>query len=271
VPEENERKAVQIDTTVSHPARIYDYWLGGKSNFEVDRIAGEAVLAHRPGLRWSVRANRLFLGRVVRWLTAEQGLRQFLDIGTGIPLDDSRHPHEIAQAIAPESRVVYVDNDPIVLAHAHKLHASTPEGATAYIDGDLRDTDAMLAEAAKTLDFSRPVALLLLGVLHLINDEEDPYEIVGRLVRAVPSGSHLVISHPASDLLPGTQQEASRQYNQRVATHQTLRSREEVARFFAGLELVEPGLVQWHEWRPDPADEVPEGAMSGHSGVARVP
>jgi O-methyltransferase involved in polyketide biosynthesis len=166
---------------------------------------------------------------------------------------------------------VYVDNDPIVLAHAHKLKSGSPQGASAYIDGDLRDTDSLLRQAAETLSLDQPVALLLLGVLHLISDQEDPYAIVSKLVRAVPPGSYLVISHPASDLLPDTQHEASRQYNQRVATHQRLRSREEVARFFDGLTLVEPGLVQWHQWRPDPHDDVPADAVSGHSGVARIP
>ena len=259
----------EIDTSVAHPARIYNYWLGGKENFAADREAGDLVLASRPGLRESVQANRAFLVRVVRLLAGELGIRQFLDIGTGIPT--ANNTHQVAQEAAPDARVVYVDNDPIVLAHARALLTGSDLGATAYLDADLRDTGALLEQAAKTLDFGQPVAIMLLGVLHLISDEEDPWGIVARLVGAVPSGSYLVITHPASDLIPETQQEASRRYNQNVATHQTLRSRAEVARFFDGLELLEPGLEQWHLWRPDPGDPAPADLKSGHSGVARKP
>ena len=230
--------------------------------------------AARPGLRFSVRANRAFLARVVRLLAGELAIRQFLDIGTGIPntgVPGLEMVHEIAQAVAPESRVVYVDNDPIVLAYAHKLRTSSPEGATDYIQGDLRDPDMILREAARTLDFGKPVAIMLLGVLHLISDEEDPYRIVAKLVDAVPSGSYLVLSHPANDLLPETQPEASKRYNQRVSTQQRLRSRDEVARFFDGLDLLEPGLIQWHQWRTGPDDSAPDGAVSGHAGVAQNP
>jgi len=259
----------KFDTSVAHPARIYDYWLGGKDNFAADREAGELVIASRPGLRESVRANRAFLGRVVRLLAGELGIRQFLDIGTGIP--SASNTHEVAQQVAPEARVVYTDNDPIVLAHARALLTSSKMGATAYLDIDLRDTEKLLARAADTLDFGQPIAVMLLGVLHLISDAEDPWSIVARLVDAVPSGSYLVITHPASDLLPETQGEASRRYNQNVATHQTLRSRAEVARFFDGLEVLEPGLVQWHLWRPEAADAAPDDFKSGHCGVARKP
>ncbi|GIH26520.1 hypothetical protein Aph01nite_48300 [Acrocarpospora phusangensis] len=264
----HESEPIRIDTTTAHSARVYDYWLGGTTNFAADRAAGDAVLAARPGLRYSVRANRAFLVRVVRWLAADMGVRQFLDIGTGIP--NENNTHEVAQAVAPGARVVYVDNDPIVLAHAHELLKTTPEGATDYINGDLRDTEKLLREAGRTIDFAEPVALLLFGVMHHIMDEDDPYGIVGRLVAAAAPGSYLVISHPASDLLPATQGEASKRYNQHVATGQRLRSREEVERFFDGLELVEPGLTQWHQWRPD-QDDAPPGAITGHSGVARVP
>ncbi len=259
----------KIDTSVAHPARIYDYWLGGKDNYAADREAGDLVLAARPGLRESVRANRAFLGRVVRLLAGELGIRQFLDIGTGIPSADNTH--EVAQRVAPDARIVYTDNDPIVLAHARALLTSTEPGVTAYLDIDLRDTDKLLEQAAETLDFSQPIAIMLLGVLHLISDEDDPWGIVARLVSAVPSGSYLVITHPASDLLPETQAEASRRYNQNVATHQTLRSYAEVARFFDGLELLEPGLAQWHLWRPEPGDAAPDDFKSGHCGVARKP
>jgi len=259
----------KIDTSVAHPARIYDYWLGGKDNFAADREAGELVIASRPGLRESVRANRAFLGRVVALLAGELGIRQFLDIGTGIPSADNTH--EVAQRVAPDARVVYTDNDPIVLAHARALLKSSTLGATAYLDIDLRDTDELLARAAETLDFGQPIAVMLLGVLHLISDEEDPWGLVARLMDAVPSGSYLVITHPASDLLPETQGEASRRYNQNVATHQTLRSHDQVARFFDGLEVLEPGLVQWHLWRPEPQDAAPGDFKSGHCGVARKP
>ena len=259
----------EIDTSVAHPARIYDYWLGGKDNFAADREAGDLVLASRPGLRESVQANRAFLGRVVRLLASELGIRQFLDIGTGIP--SANNTHQVAQQVAPDARVVYVDNDPIVLTHARALLTGSALGATAYLDADLRDTDALLEQAAKTLDFGQPIAIMLLGVLHLISDEEDPWGIVARLVDAVPSGSYLVITHPASDLLPETQGEASKRYNQNVATHQTLRTRAEVTRFFDGLELLDPGMEQWHLWRPDPGDQPDADLKSGHAGVARKP
>jgi len=258
-----------IDTSVAHPARIYDYWLGGKDNFAADREAGDLVLASRPGLRESVQANRAFLGRVVRLLAGEFGVRQFLDIGTGIP--SANNTHQVAQEVAPDARVVYVDNDPIVLAHARALLTGSPQGITAYLDADLRDTDALLEQAEKTLDFSQPIAIMLLGVLHLISDQEDPWGIVAKLVDAVPSGSYLVITHPASDLLPETQGEASKRYNQNVATHQTLRTRAEVTRFFDGLELLDPGMEQWHLWRPDPGDQPDADLKSGHAGVARKP
>jgi hypothetical protein len=264
----SEADVSRFDTSVAHPARIYDYWLGGKDNYAADREAGDLVLAARPGLRESVQANRAFLGRVVR-LLVELGIRQFLDIGTGIP--SASNTHEVAQQVAPDARIVYTDNDPIVLAHARALLTSTEPGVTAYLDMDLRDTDKLLEQAAETLDFSQPIAIMLLGILHLISDEEDPWGIVARLVSAAPSGSYLVITHPASDLLPETQDEASRRYNQNVATHQTLRSYAEVARFFDGLDLLEPGLVQWHLWRPEPGDAAPDDFKSGHCGVARKP
>jgi hypothetical protein len=259
-------KAAEIDTTVAHPARVYDYWLGGSSNFPADREAAERVLAATPGLRSRVRANRAFLVRAVRYLAAEAGIRQFLDIGTGIPA--ANNTHEVAQAVAPDARIVYADNDPIVLAHAASLLAGSPEGATQYIDGDLRDASVILRAAAGTLDFTRPTALILVGILHLIQDSEDPYRIVASLMDALPSGSYLVISHPASDI-NASQAEAQRRYNERVSTPQTLRTRDEVARFFEGLDLVPPGIVYVHAWRPDPGDVPPEGGVSAYGGVAR--
>src|SRR5262245_15341231 len=249
----------EIDTTVAHPARVYDYWLGGKDNFAADREAGDRVLAATPGLRERVRANRAFLVRAVRYLAAEEGIRQFLDVGTGIP--SANNTHEVAQQAAPDSRVVYVDNDPIVLTHARALLAGGPEGSIQYIDGDVRDVASILGVAAKALDLTQPTALMLLGVLHLVQDAEGPYQIVAGLMDALPSGSYLVISHPASDIHPG-QAEAQRRYNERVSTPQTLRTRAEVSRFFEGLELVPPGLVYVHTWRPRPDDIVPPGGVS---------
>jgi S-adenosyl methyltransferase len=257
-----------IDTSVAHPARVYDYWLGGKDNFAADREAAERVLAVTPGLRFRVMANRAFLARAVRYLAGEAGIRQFLDIGTGIPA--ANNTHEVAQAVAPEARVVYVDNDPIVLAHARALLASTPQGATQYVEGDLRDAGPILRAAAGTLDFTAPIALMLLGILHLIQDSEDPYGIVAGLMAALPSGSYLAISHPAIDI-HAAQAEAQRRYNERVSTPQTLRTREQVARFFDGLDLVPPGLTYVHAWRPDPGEPVGEETVSAHCGVARKP
>jgi hypothetical protein len=259
-------RAVEIDTSVAHPARVYDYWLGGSNNFPADREAAERVLAATPGLESRVRANRAFLARAVRYLAADAGIRQFLDIGTGIPA--ANNTHEVAQAVAPDARVVYVDNDPIVLAHATSLLAGSPQGATQYIDGDLRDASVILRAAAGTLDVTRPVALMLVGILHLIQDSEEPHRIVAGLMEALPSGSYLAISHPASDISAG-QAEAQRRYNERVSTPQTLRTRDEVTRFFEGLDLVAPGVVYVHDWRPDPGDAPPEGGVSAYGGVAR--
>jgi len=253
-----------IDTSVAHPARVYDYWLGGKDNFAADREAGDRVLAATPGLRERVRANRAFLVRVVRYLAAEAGIRQFLDIGTGIP--SANNTHEVAQAAAPDSRIVYVDNDPIVLTHARALLAGGPEGSIQYIDGDVRNVASIIRAACQTLDFARPTALMLLGILHLIQDSEAPSEIVAQLLDALPSGSYLAISHPASDIHPG-QAEAQRRYNERVSTPQTLRNRAEVSRFFEGLDLVEPGVVPVPHWRPDPDAEQVE--IYSYCGVGR--
>ena len=257
---------LKIDTSVAHPARVYDYWLGGKDNFAADREAAERVLAVTPGLRFRVRANRAFLARAVQYLAGEAGIRQFLDIGTGIP--SANNTHEVAQAIAPDARIVYADNDPIVLAHARALLASGPHGTTQYVHGDVREPAAILRAAADTLDLSQPTALMLLGILHLIQDSEDPYQIVATLMDALPPGSYLAISHPASDIHPG-QAEAQRRYNERVSTPQTLRTRDEVARFFTGLDLVPPGLVYVHTWRPGPGDIAPVDAASAYGGVAR--
>jgi hypothetical protein len=260
-------KPLPFDNTKAHHARLYDYLLGGKDNYAADREAAEAWLAVYPGGAYSARANRAFLGRAVRFLTAEAGIRQFLDIGTGIPT--AGNTHEVAQAIAPETRVVYVDYDPIVLAHARALLDSSEAGATEYIDADLRDTGTILTQAVDLLDFTKPVAVTMLAILHAIPDPDDPYGIVDRLLDAVPSGSYLAISHGASDVLDQeTTQSLARSWNSRGQQQFTWRSREQVARFFTGTDLVEPGLVQVDEWRPEPGT-LNEGKSAGWGAVGR--
>ena len=258
-----------FDTSVAHISRVYDYWLGGKDNYPADREAAEQVIQAYPGILASVRAQRAFLGRVVRYLTAEAGIRQFLDIGTGIP--SANNTHEVAQAVAPESRVVYVDNDPVVLAHARALLTSGPHGATEYIDADLHDTGTILHEAARTLDFSRPVAVLLLGVLHMIPDADDPCGILVRLLAGTVPGSYLAISHPAIDVAAGRMAETQRRYNELAAVPATLRTHAEVARFFEGLDLLEPGVVQLHRWRPGSMGPVPRQDVANYGGGGRKP
>jgi S-adenosyl methyltransferase len=262
-------KSPELNTSVAHPARVYDYWLGGKDNFAADREAAEAVIAVRPGIRRDIRENRNFLIRAVRYLAAEAGLRQFLDLGSGIPT--SPNVHEAAQQAAVACRVVYVDNDPIVLAHARALLTSSEEGATAYLDADLRDPEPILRAAAKTLDFGQPVGVILVGVLHLISDDEKPQAIIARLLAEMPSGSYLVLTQPASDVDAQAVAAVAERYNSRVSTPQTRRSRDEVVHFFDGLDLVEPGLVQPHHWRPDPASPPPTGESAIWAGVARKP
>ncbi|HUL26767.1 MAG TPA: SAM-dependent methyltransferase [Streptosporangiaceae bacterium] len=255
-----------IDTSVAHIARVYDYWLGGKDNFAPDRAAAEAAMREDPNVVEGVRGNRAFLARAVRYLVGQAGIRQFLDIGTGIPAADNTH--EVAQDLAPECRVVYVDNDPIVLAHARALLTSEPEGATAYLDQDLRNVAEIVPAAAGTLNFSEPVAVMLIGILHCIPDEDDPAGIVKQLMDAVPPGSYLAISHPASDINdPGVRRLASR-LNELMPMKLRFRSRAEVAVFFDGLELVEPGLVRVPEWRPGAGTDVTNPAALW-GGVAR--
>jgi O-methyltransferase involved in polyketide biosynthesis len=253
-----------IDTSVPHSARIWNYWLGGKDNFAVDRQAGEAFCEIFPGMVDVARAVRGFLARAVRHLGNENGIRQFLDIGSGLPTVENTH--EIAQRVAPESRIVYVDNDPLVLSHARALLASAPEGATDYVDADLRDPDAILDAAARTLDFDRPIGLMLLGVMAHISDDE-ARSILKRLVDALPPGSHLVLSDGA-DTDPA-REEAHRRYNSGGAVPYLLRSPERIARFFDGLELVEPGVVSVSQWRPDPSPSGPPAEVSTYGGVAR--
>ena len=266
MPSDREDPPPDIDISVAHVARVYDYWLGGKTNFASDRVAARAAVRAAPHVVEGVRGNRAFLARAVRYLVGQAGIRQFLDIGTGIPAADNTH--EVAQDMAPGSRVVYVDNDPIVLAHARALLTSTPEGATAYLDQDLRNVAEIVRDAGATLDFSQPVAVMLIGILHCIPDEDDPAGIVKRLMDAVPAGSYLAISHPANDINdPGVRKLASR-LNELMPAKLRFRSRAEVAALFDGLELVEPGLVRVPQWRPDSdADTANPATVWG--GVAR--
>ena len=257
-----------FDISVAHQARIYDYWLGGKDNFAADRKAAEAAAAAYPGVVSGSRANRQFLARAVTALAREHGIRQLLDIGTGIP--SSGHTHEVAQSVAPESHVVYVDYDPVVLAHARALLAGRPEGTTAYLDADLRDTQTILAQAAKTLDFSQPVAIFLLAILQAIPDSDDPYAIVESLLAAVPSGSWLVISHPASDIEPEKIAAATARLNELSHQQFTLRDHDGVLRFFSGLEMAEPGLIRMEDWRPD-SDLTKRFESAVWAGMGRKP
>jgi hypothetical protein len=261
--------SLPFDTSVAHQARMYDYVLGGKDNYAADRAAVEAGLKAWPDMAFAMRANRAFLGRVVRYLAGEAGIRQFLDIGTGIPT--AGNTHQVAQAIAPESRVVYADYDPVVLAHARALLTSHEAGATEYIDADLRDTDTILDQAAQLLDFTKPVAVTLLAIVHVIPDSDDPHAIVAKVMDAVPAGSHLAISHAGTDLFDEETSDSFRGViNQMMRQHYTPRSREQVARFFAGMDLVEPGLVPVEDWRPEPGT-VDAGESAIYGAVGRKP
>ena len=255
----------KIDITVPHSARIWNYWLGGKDNYPVDRAAGEAFCQIFPGMVEVARSVRHFLARAVRHLAGEEGIRQFLDIGTGLPTVDNTH--EIAQRVAPESRIVYVDNDPLVLAHARALLTSTPEGATAYIDADVHDPNTILEAAARTLDLDRPVGLMLLGIMAHIGDEEEAHAILRRLLDALPPGSHLVLSDGTDT--DKARVEAHRRYNSGDAVPYVLRSPEQIAGFFTGLELLEPGVVPVSRWRPEPTPFGPPPEVSTYGGVAR--
>jgi hypothetical protein len=239
-----------FDTSVANQARIYDYLLGGKDNYEADRVATDAVLAIYPEMAFNAKANRAFLGRAVRFLAGEAGIRQFLDIGTGIPT--AGNTHQVAQAVAPEARVVYVDYDPVVLAHARALLTSHQAGATEYIDADVRDTGTVISRARQLLDFTQPVAITLLAILHAMPDAYDPHAIVAKLLDAVPPGSYLALSHIASDLLDAeTQQGLTGVSDRMIQQDFAFRARDEVMRFFEGTDLVPPGLVRVEEWRPE--------------------
>jgi hypothetical protein len=241
----------RLDTGRAHPARRYDYWLGGKDNFAADRESGDLVAAQFPGIRTAVIENRKFLRRAVTFL-AESGMRQFLDIGTGLPT--ANNTHEVAQKIAPNSRIVYVDNDPLVLSHARALLTSTPDGRTAYLDADLTDPAAILADPVllETLDLDRPVVLMLVSVLHFVTDDAVAHRAVRTLLDALPAGSHLVLSHATNDFMPVQAVDGIAAADRATRVDFGFRSHADIASFAEGLDLIEPGIVSTAEWRPDP-------------------
>ena len=264
----DEETIAKLDTGVPHIARVYDYCLGGKDNFAVDREAAEEFIRVMPDIVHGVKEARAFLARAVGYLAGQAGIRQFLDIGTGLPT--ANNTHEVAQRVAPEGRIVYVDNDPLVLAHARALLTSSLEGKTAYIDADLRDVGGILDVAGHVLDFSQPIAIMLIGVLHCIPDRDDPYRIVSRLMAAVPPGSYLVLGHPASDVEAEASSKATAGLNTRLTEPVTFRPHDQVAKFLDGLEILEPGLVQYPRRRPAPGTESPK-PVSAWCAVARKP
>jgi hypothetical protein len=260
----------QFDTSVPHSARVYDYLLGGTDNYAADRAAGEHLLQAYPNLVFTLRANRAFLARAVRFLVTEAGIRQFLDIGTGIPA--ANNTHEVAQHASPDSRIVYVDNDPVVLNHAQALLASAPEGACDYLDADMHEPGKILTAAARTLDFAKPVAVMMLGIMQFAGDDAEARAIISQLMAECPPGSFLAISHPASDIDSEQFGEATRRFNEAApeAERMTLRDNATVAGLFSGLEFVPPGLVRITEWRPDSELQAASpGAL--WAGVARKP
>ena len=256
-----------FDVTVPNPARMWNYWLGGKDNFAADRVAGDQVTDALPTMPLVARAARLFLIEAVRQLVTAHGVRQFIDIGSGLPAADNTH--EVAQRAAPGARVVYVDHDPVVVNHGKALLASR-DGTTDIVQADLRDTATIAGEAGKTLDFGQPIAVLLIGVLHFIPDADDPYGIIDRLMSLLPPGSYLVIGHGASDIEPAAAAELSRRYNERSPVKIRLRTRAEIVPFFDGLDLVGRGLVplgQW--WDENRAGVGVATSLVGHVGIAR--
>ena len=258
-----------VDPTVPSPARVWNFWVGGKDHFEADRALAEQFGQVVPKMPLIALLTRQFIADTVSRLAAE-GIRQFLDIGTGLPTADNTH--EVAQRLAPDSRIVYVDNDPVVLAHARALLTSSTEGKTAYLDADLRDPGKILAQAAETLDFSQPVAVLLIAVLHFVQDSDDPRGIVTTLMDAVPSGSYLALLHGASDVGADDMPEAERRYNERASARFSARDREHVGRFFDGLELTGPGLVNLGRWpRLAAGGGSAPGDVAAYCGLARKP
>jgi len=262
----------RFDTGVAHPARRYNYWLGGKDNFAADRESGDLLAKSYPAARIAARANRAFLGRAVRYLAAEAGLRQFLDIGTGLPT--AENTHQVAQRVAPESRIVYIDNDPMVMAHARALLTSTPAGRTAYLEADLTDPDRILADPVlrQTLDLTRPVGLMLIAVLHFVHGHGAAKPIVQRLLDALPAGSYLVATHATPDFGTPEQQALYQQILDQGKTDVWIRPKAEFADIFDGLELVDPGVVPASEWRPAPGEEIPDRSdINVWTAVGRKP
>jgi hypothetical protein len=273
-PTDGGSAAVEIDTTIASEARVYDYLLGGSHNFEIDRLVAERQGEAAGGIenaRAGVRLNRMFLGQAVRYLAGEAGFRQFLDIGTGIPTMDN--VHEVAQATAPDSRVVCVDYDPVVLAHAHTLMRSTPEGAATFVEGDFHDPEAILERAAATLDFDQPIAVMLIALLHFFPDSHGPHELVRRLMSSMPSGSYLAMSHLTADMFPEIMQRLADAPGDEAQYVFVMRSRDEVARFFDGLEMAGPGLTLLEEWLPASEKPLahPESARMHWCGIGRKP
>ncbi len=259
-----------IDASVAHNARVWNYWLGGKDHFQADREAGDRVSAMFPDIVQVARADRAFLGRAVRFLAVEANVRQFLDIGTGLP--SAENTHEVAQSLVPEARVVYVDNDPLVLAHARALLTPTPPGVTAYIDADVHRPSHIIDAAAETLDFTQPVGVMMLGILNFVLDNTEAEVIVNHVMEAVPSGSYLVVSHPTTELGGEANAEAMRFWNEHAKPPITARTGAEIARCLEGLELVEPGLVPCAQWRPDQAGRGEAAPIVPlYAGVARKP
>ncbi|MGH3564855.1 MAG: SAM-dependent methyltransferase [Pseudonocardia sp.] len=259
----------EIDSSVVHSARFWNYLVGGKDNYPVDRDVAEQIIALIPSLRDTARAEREFLARTVRYLAGEVGIRQFLDIGTGLPT--ANNTHEIAQTISPECRIVYVDNDPLVLVHARVLLTSTPQGVTDYIQADLRDPELIIQEAARTLDFTQPIALMLLGILNFITDTDQAHSVVSRLLDALPSGSYLVLSHPTGEIDGEAMEKSMRIWNESGAAPIVARSCQQLTRFFDHLELVEPGVVSCSLWRPYPCELGTPVKVFHFSGVGRKP
>jgi len=272
-PPDSGGQPVDLHTDRPHPARVYDYLLGGKDNFAADRAAAEEGMKANPNSLIPPRENRAFLRRAVRYLAREAGISQFLDIGTGIPT--SPNVHEIAQQANPRARIAYVDNDPIVLSHARALLTSGPEGKTAYIDADLRDVERILGspDLQGTLDLSQPVALMLIAVLHFIPDADDPHGLVAKLMAGMPSGSYLALSHLTGDFDPAAWEGVAAVYR-RSGVIMQVRSQPDIERLFDGLDVIEPGVVSLPRWRPDPTDigqasQPTDAAVSVYGGVAR--
>ena len=257
----------ELNSHIPHSARVWNYLLGGKDNYAADRATVDQVLTVNPNMAVQARADRDFLGRTVRFLAGEQGVRQFLDIGTGLPTVDNTH--EVAQRVAPECRIVYADNDPLVLIHARALLTSSPEGMCDYIDVDLHDAEQVVARATELLDFSQPIAVMLVGILHHIEDTDDSYAIVRRLVDAVPPGSWLVVNHPTSVVHGEPAERSARTWNESGGRPPLiLRTPEQITRYFDGMELVPPGVVSCSRWRPEPPVTHP-GEVDAFCGVAR--